>query len=144
MTTLNARTQPRPTTGQWLTLGAIAAVLAAAAVLAVQWIALSIWPDAALFKPLDSYARSAIFTIIPAFLATALFAWLAGRRSDPARAFIRISLIVLLVSFIPDYILPVPDKTLLASTITAFLHVVAAAIIVGVLVTGYRRYSGQA
>lgn len=144
MTTLNARTQPRPTTGQWLTLGAIAAVLAAATVLAVQWIALSIWPDAALFKPLDSYARSAIFTIIPAFLATALFAWLAGRRSDPARAFIRISLIVLLVSFIPDYILPVPDKTLLASTITAFLHVVAAAIIVGVLVTGYRRYSGQA
>lgn len=144
MTILNARTQTRPTTGQWLALGAVAALLAAAAVVAVQWIVLSIRPDAALFKPLDSYARTAIFTIIPAFLATALFAWLAGRRSDPARAFIRISLVVLVISFIPDYILPVPDRTLPASTITAFLHVVAAAIIVGVLVSGYRRFGGQA
>lgn len=144
MTALNVQSRSRPSMGQWLTLGAIAAVLAAAAVLAVQWLALSIWPDAALFKPLDSYPRTALFTIIPAFLATALFAWLAGRRADPARAFVRISLVVLVLSFIPDYILPVPDKTLLASTITAFLHVVAAAVIVGVLVAGYRRYGGHA
>jgi len=144
MTALNAQSRPRPTTGQWLTLGAIAAVLATAAVLAVQWLALSIWPDAALFKPLDSYARTVVFTIIPTFLATALFAWLTGRRADPVRAFIRISLIVLVISFIPDYLLPVPNRTLLASTITASLHVVAAAVIVGVLVTGYRRLSKQA
>jgi hypothetical protein len=51
---------------------------------------------------------------------------------------------VLLLSIIPDYILPVPDKTLLASTITAFLHVVAGVAIVGVLLAGYRRYGGQA
>lgn len=144
MTALNVQTRSRPTTGQWLMLGTIAAVLAAATVLIVQWLALSIWPDAALFKPLDSYPRTALFTIIPAFLATALFAWLAGRRADPACDFIRISLVVLVLSFIPDYILPVSDKTLLASTITAFLHVVAAAVIVGVLVAGYRRNGGQA
>lgn len=144
MTTFSAPTQSRPAMGQWLTLGAMAAVLAAAAVLAVQWLALSIWPDAALFKPLDSYARTVLFTIIPAFGATALFAWLAGRRPAPARAFVRISAVVLLLSIIPDYILPVPDKTLLASSITAFLHVVAAAVIVGVLLAGYRRNGGQA
>lgn len=144
MTTFSAPTQSRPAMGQWLTLGAMAAVLAAAAVLAVQWLALSIWPDTALFKPLDSYARTALFTIIPAFGATALFAWLAGRCPNPARAFVRISAVVLLLSIIPDYILPVPDKTLLASTITALLHVVAAAVIVGVLLAGYRRYGGQA
>lgn len=141
MTTLNVGTRHRITTGQWAILGLVAAALATAAVLAVQAIALSIWPDAALFKPLDSYPRTAIFTIIPAFGATALFAWLAARRSDPVRSFLGISGVVLLLSIIPDFILPVPDKTLLASSITAFLHVVAAVVIVGVLVTGYRRYN---
>lgn len=143
MITLNTQAQSRLTASQWLTLGAIAAILATTAVLVVKWVALSIWPDAALFKPLDNYARTAIFTIIPAFLATALFAWLAGRRDDPTRVFIRISLVVLVISFIPDYILPVPYRTLLAGTIAAFLHVVAAVVIVGALVAGYRRYSKQ-
>lgn len=143
MITLNTQAQSRLTASQWLTLGAIAAILATTAVLVVKWVALSIWPDAALFKPLDNYARTAIFTIIPAFLATALFAWLAGRRDDPTRVFIRISLVVLVISFIPDYILPVPYRTLLAGTIAAFLHVVAAVVIVGALVAGYRRYGKQ-
>jgi len=44
-----------------------------------------------------------------------------------------------MLSFIPDYILPVPNRTVIASTIAAFLHVVAAAIIVPILVIGYRR-----
>lgn len=144
MTTLNAHVRRDPTTGQWAVLGIVAAILAAAAVLAVQAIALSVWPEAALFKPLESYPRSAVFTIIPAFVATALFAWLAGRRRDPVRTFLGISAIVFLLSLIPDYILPVPNKSWLASTIAAFLHMVAALVIVSVLVIGYRRYSGRA
>ena len=140
MTTLNLPATHRPKTGQWILMGAVAALLAATAVLAVQWIALAIWPEAALFKPLDSYARSALFTIVPALGATALFAWLAARRPNPVGAFVRIAIVVLLLSFIPDYLLPVPDKTFLASSIAAFMHVVAAAVIVGVLVAGYRRY----
>lgn len=140
MTTLNFPTTRRLKTGQWILMGAVAALLAAAVVLAVQWIALAIWPEAALFKPLDSYARSALFTIVPALGATALFAWLAARRPNPVGAFVRIAIVVLLLSFIPDYLLPVPDRTFLASSIAAFMHVVAAAVIVGVLVAGYRRY----
>jgi hypothetical protein len=46
---------------------------------------------------------------------------------------------VLILSIIPDYLLPVEHKTLLASSVTAFLHVVAAVVTVSVLVTGYRR-----
>jgi hypothetical protein len=46
---------------------------------------------------------------------------------------------VLLISIIPDYVLPVPNKTLLASSVTAFLHVVAALITVVMLVSGYQR-----
>ena len=49
---------------------------------------------------------------------------------------------MLLLSIIPDYLLPVEYKTFLASSVTAFLHVVASLVIVGVLVSGYRRQVG--
>ena len=126
---------------QWLTLGLAAALGSVAAVLAVQAIALAIWPDLALFKPLESYARSALFTLIPALGATAVFAWLATRKDDPASSFKKIAAVVLLLSFIPDYVLPVAHRTLLASSVAAFLHVVAAAVTVSVIVNGYRRLS---
>lgn len=126
---------------QWLTLGLAAAVGSVAAVLAAQAIALTIWPALALFKPLESYARSALFTLIPALGATAVFAWLATRKDDPASSFKKIAAVVLLLSFIPDYVLPVAHRTLLASSVAAFLHVVAAAVTVSVIVNGYRRLS---
>ncbi len=128
---------------QWLVLGLTAATAAIIGVLIVRAAALAIWPDAILFQPLDSALRSAIFTLAPALVATGLLAWLAGRSDDPVRTFLWISIIVLILSFIPDYFLPVPNRTVIASTIAAFLHVVAAAIIVPVLVIGYRRMSGQ-
>ncbi len=46
-------------------------------------------------------------------------------------------------SFIPDYILPVPDKTILANNITAFLHLVAAVPTMLVLVIGYRQQADR-
>ena len=52
MTTLKANTRPVPATGQWIILGALAAMLAAAAVLTVLALAVAFWPDIALFKPL--------------------------------------------------------------------------------------------
>lgn len=128
-------------TGQWITIGVAAAVAAVVAVLLVMAIMLAIWPDLALFRPLDSYSRAAVFTAVPALIATAVFAWLAANREDPVASFKKLALIVLLLSFIPDYILPVPNRTLITSSATAFLHVVAAAVIVFVLIAGYRRFS---
>lgn len=127
---------------QWIKLGLATAVASAIAVVIVQAIAIAIWPDIALFKPLDSYIRSAIFTAIPAGAATALLAWLSRRKADPVPTFLIISAVVLVISVIPDYLLPVEYKTFLASSVTAFLHVVAAAVIVPMLVIGYRRQSG--
>lgn len=142
MTTVISSPQKQSlSTVQWAVLALVAAVASIIAVLAVMALALSIWPDAALFRPLESYPRAAVFTLVPAIIATALFAWLAGRRSDPAGAFIRIAIVVLLLSFIPDYILPVPHRTILNSSIAAFLHVIAAIVITTVLVSGYRRLS---
>ena len=133
-----------PTVGrnQWMRLGATAVAASVISVLFVQFIAIAIWPEIALFKPLDSYLRSAIFTAVPAVIATTLFAWLTRHRPHPERTFISISAVVLLLSIIPDYLLPVEYKTFLASSVTAFLHVVASLVIVGVLVSGYRRQAG--
>ena len=79
MTALNAAPRSKPAAAQWLVLGALAAAVATAAVLIVLALAIAIWPDIALFKPLDSYARAALFTIIPAFAATGLLARVAIR-----------------------------------------------------------------
>lgn len=131
------------TTNDWVKLGLITTAASIIAVLVVQALALAIWPEIALFAPLDSYVRSAIFTLVPGVGATALLAWLANRRARPIQTFITISVVVLILSIIPDYLLPVPHKTLLASSITAFLHVVAAVVTVWLLVTGFQRRAGQ-
>lgn len=124
---------------EWIKLGLFTALVSIVVVLAVQALAIALWPEIALFAPLDSYARSALFTLIPVVGATVLLAWLVRRQERAVRSFIMVSVIVLLISIIPDYILPVPNKTLLASSVTAFLHVVAALITVIMLVTGYQR-----
>ena len=139
MTVIHNQDEAKLDRNRWIWLGAIAAVASVLAVLATQAIAIAIWPDIALFKPLDSYLRSALFTLIPAVAATAIFAWLAGRKAQPEQSFIKLAVVILVLSIIPDYLLPVEHKTLLASSVTAFLHVVAAVITVAILVTGYRQ-----
>jgi len=141
--TVDTPTNATMQTADWVKLGAITAAASIVAVLVVQAIALSIWPETARFAPLDSYVRSAIFTLVPVIVATALLAWLANRSRQPVQTFVTISAVVLVISFIPDYTLPVPYKTVLASTVTAFLHVVAAAVTVPMLVFGYRRQAGR-
>lgn len=138
-TSSSMRVAGQPSLRQWLILGVSAAAAAIVGVLIAQAAALAIWPEAALFRPLESYARSALFTLVPALIATGLLAWLARRTANPTAVFVRIAVVALLLSFIPDYLVPVPNRTLLASTIAAVLHVVAAAIIVPILVRGYRR-----
>jgi hypothetical protein len=126
----------------WLQLGLAAAGLSIPAVLAVQALAITLWPAIALFKPLDSYVRSAVFVLGPALGATAVLAWLAARSARPTQIFLRLAAVVLLVSFIPDYLLPDAHKTLLASSVAAFLHVVAGAVTAGTLVLGYQWKTG--
>ncbi len=128
-----------PDVKAWVKLGLLAAAVSVAAALLVQALALALVPDLALFKPLDSYARTALFVLVPTLGATALFAWLVKRVAKPVSKFIALSAIVLVVSFIPDFLLPDANKTLLASATAAFLHVVAGVFIVSILVLGYQR-----
>jgi hypothetical protein len=146
MTTRTISTRQRKSqieTKTWAQIGLVAATVSIVAVLLVQALAIALWPDIALFKPLDSYARSALFVLVPVIGATAIFAWLVGRREQPIRDFAALSAVVLLISIIPDYAIPDANKTLLASTVTAFLHVVAGVITVALLIVGYQRQTNQ-
>jgi hypothetical protein len=127
----------------WVRIGAFAAVGSIVVVVIVQALALGLWPEAARFKPLDSYTRSALFTLVPAIGATIVLAQLSRRMAQPIPAFLRVAAVVLLISFIPDYLLPDPNKTLLASSVAAFLHLVAGLVTAGVLVAGYQHKTGQ-
>ena len=122
----------------WVQTGLKAAIFSVVAVLVVQALALMIWPEAALFKPLESYPRSAVFTLIPALGATAVFAWLVRHQNRPVQKFLILSAVLLLLSFIPDYALPLPNKSLLASSIAAFIHLVAGITTVATIVSSYR------
>ena len=139
MTMINTPANTQVNQNQWVRIGMVTALASIITVLMVQAVAIAIWPDIALFKPLDSYIRTALFTLVPAVGATALFAWLTHRRTNPVTDFLKISAVVLTLSIIPDYLLPVEHKTFLASSVTAFLHVVAAIVTVSTLVAGYRR-----
>ena len=136
---VNTQTKVTIKNEDWVKLGINAAIVSIITVLIVQALAIAIWPEIALFAPLDSYIRSAIFTLVPVIGATALLAWLVAKQTQPVKKFITISIVVLIISFVPDYILPVEYKTVLASSVTAFLHVVAAVITVPILVMGYQR-----
>ncbi len=122
----------------WFTTGLMAGILAVIAVLLTQFLAIQQFPEIAQFEPLSSYPRTIAFVMIPALLAARLLSWLGQNRSEPVQTFIAISVVVLLLSFIPDYVLPLAGKTMLASTIAASLHVIAAIIIVPILTQRYR------
>lgn len=123
----------------WLKICLKTALFSIVSVLAIQAIALAIWPGIALFKPLDSYPRSALFTLVPAIGATVVFAWLVKHQSQPGKKFLILSSILLLLSFIPDYALPLDDKTFLASSVAALMHLTAGVVTVATIVTGYHR-----
>lgn len=122
----------------WVKIGLKTALFSIIAVLIVQAAALAIWPEVRVFKPLDSFPRSALFTLVPAIGATVVLAWMVKHLSQPVKKFIILSGILLLLSFIPDYALPLEGKTLLGSSVAAFMHLVAGIVTVGTIVTSYR------
>lgn len=132
----------------WLKIGLKAALLSVAAVLLVQVVALTLRPELVQFKPLDSYPRTVLFTAIPALAATAVFAWLAKRSGDgvardPVARFLPIAAVLLLLSFIPDYALPLPGRTMLGSSVAAGMHAVAGIVTVATIVFSYRGQVGR-
>lgn len=138
-TQIRTRDRALPTRQQWILTGLVTALVAIVLVLMTEALALATWPEIATFKPLDSYPRTVLFTLVPTVIATILFARLARTRQDPVSAFVKIAVVVLLVSFIPDYVLPVPNRTFLSSSVAGLMHLVAGIVITAGLVIGYKQ-----
>jgi hypothetical protein len=138
----NSNVKVEMRTMDWVKTAVKTAFFSIAAVLIIQALALATWPEIAFFKPLDSYPRSALFTLVPAVGATVVFAWMVKHISNPVKKFVTLSVILLLLSFIPDYAAPLENKTLLASSVAAFMHLVAGVVTVTTIVGSYRRRGG--
>ena len=92
------------------------------------------------FVVLANVSGTIIFTITPAIIAVLLYAALLRFANSPERVFTVISAIVLVLSVIPDitYIPTVAGSSNGQTAILILMHVVAAAVIVGML-TRYAR-----
>ncbi len=119
----------------------VAAVIANLLVYALGSAAVGYHPQ---FVVLANASGTILFTVVPAIVAVLLYAVLVRFSGNPARIFTNIAVVVLIVSLIPDltYIPSVPGATSGQTAILMLMHVVAAAVIVGMLTTLTR--SGRA
>ena len=112
----------------------VAAVLANVLVYVVGSAVVGYDPE---FLPLANVSAPIVFTLIPAIVAVLLYAALRRFTRHPARVFAIIAAVVFVVTLIPDftYIPTVPGATGGQTAILVLMHVVAAAVIVGLLTT---------
>ena len=66
MTTINMQPNVKVDRNKWVSPGLITAVASVMAVVTVQALMPALWPEIALFKPLNIYAHTIVFTLIPA------------------------------------------------------------------------------
>lgn len=89
------------------------------------------------FVVLSTVGGTVIFTVVPAIVAVLLYAILLRFTRNPARIFTIISVVVFVVTLIPDftYIPTVPGSSNPQTAILVLMHVVAAVVIVWMLTT---------
>lgn len=109
--------------------GLLAAVVVAAANAAIFFVAVQGFGISS--AELDSVVPTLALSIVGALGATLVFAVIASRMPRPLRAFRFVALATLVVSFIPDFL--IPGATAAGVVTLMLMHVVAAAIIVGLL-----------
>jgi hypothetical protein len=87
------------------------------------------------FIVLANPSGAILFTIVPAIVATLLYASLLRYTRRPERLFATIAAIVFVVTTIPDltYIPTVPGATNGQTAILVLMHIVAATVLVGML-----------
>lgn len=119
----------------FVALGTIgAAVLANALVYALGS---AITPFDPAFIILKDVSATILFTIVPAIVAVLLYALLLRFTANPERIFTIIAVVALIASLIPDitYLPTVPGASTGQIGLLMLMHVVAAVVIVGMLIT---------
>lgn len=91
------------------------------------------------FPPL-TVGAIAFFTILGTGLGALVFAWLARRSATPVRTYVRIAVVALVLSVIPNFLaaanpamFPFPGGTATAFLVLVLFHVIAAVVSVVVL-----------
>lgn len=120
-----------------------AALASMAAAIAVNLLALLLvravvdLPDG--FPPLTAGSVAA-FTLIGTGLGALVYAWLRRRAAAPARTYIRVAVVALILSVIPNFLamanpamFPFPGGNATAFLVLTLFHVLAAAVSVAVL-----------
>jgi len=137
MTTINQRPSVDRSKLAVAGLASVAAAVAANLIIFFIVRALVNLPDG--FPPLTAGAI-AFFTILGTGLGALLFAWLARRSAAPIRTYVRLAVIVLVLSIIPNILavanpamFPFPGGDATAFLVLTLFHVIAAAVSVSVL-----------
>jgi uncharacterized membrane protein YeaQ/YmgE (transglycosylase-associated protein family) len=122
--------------GKLLGLGLLAIAVAVIGNIIVLWITEALFTIPASFMPM-AIPPITIFTVIGVVGAIIVFALLARFTQQPVRRFWIISVVVLLLSFIPNIatltVSPMPGATVPGVVSLMIMHVVAAAAAVGIL-----------
>ena len=116
-------------------VGLLAAVLAAVANALVFVVVVDGFGVAS--AELDTVVPTLAFSLLGGLGATLVFTIIALRARQPIRTFRLVALAVLFVSFVPDFLLTGATAAGIATLLA--MHVVAAAIIVGSLITLTRK-----
>ncbi len=121
--------------GQFALVGLGTIVAAVLANVLVYYIGSAVVDYDPQFLPLASVGGAVIFTVFPAIIAVVIYAILLRFTRNPARIFTIIAVIALIISLIPDltYIPTVPGVTTAQTAMLLLMHLVAAAVIVGIL-----------
>ena len=120
-----------------LWVGPLAIVLAVAANIVIRAIALALFAISPAFPPLGFMGIAIVFTIVGVLGAVIVFALVGRFARRPIRLFWIVATVALLLSFVPDFLLAarMPGASVLAVGTLMVMHVVAAAISVGLLTT---------
>ncbi len=125
--------------GRLVLAGTLATLLAVVANVILSIVLRSAVDPSAIFQPLN-VGSVAFLTAFGAIAATFVYEYIVARSENPQRRFIRVAVIALLLSFVPDLALlagvgPGQNADIPRVLALMTMHVVAAVIIVTVLVT---------
>ncbi|MEW6734393.1 MAG: DUF6069 family protein [Acidobacteriota bacterium] len=125
-----------------LWVGPLTVSAAVVANLIVRFIALSLLDIPLRFSPLAHPGPVITLTTVGVTGSVIVFAIVSKFAKHPIRLFRIIAIVVLLISFLPDLaMLTIPGISVLAVVVLMLMHVVAAAISVGLLINLLRKRS---
>ena len=134
----------RPSLGRVIRTGIAAAVAAALVVAAVAFIEVEVFEIEGTFQPMTPPA-AAFLTVVYTMVGTAVLAVVSRLAADPRRTFVRVALLGLALSFIPQVGLlmsgaevPMGEFTPKNVLVLSSLHLVAAAVALPIMLRVFR------